>query len=194
MQDEVRRMNRVRYAHMMIARPAVGDHAEFFQGYIDLVPQDDVLVQLASQGRLMQERIGNATEQQGNHRYADGKWTVKQVVQHVIDGERLFGYRALCIARGDRQSLPGFDENAYAEQDGSAARNMASLAEEHGTVRAATLSLYGGFDGAVWQRRGLANGQSIAVRALPWITAGHELHHVAVLQERYGLRFGPAAR
>lgn len=173
---------------MPIPRPTAGDHAAFFQGYVDRVPDGDVLRQLRTQGDEMLRLLAAAGEDRGAYRYADGKWTVKQVVQHVCDGERLFAGRALCIARGERGPLPGFDENLYAAHDGSATRTLADIAAEYASVRAATLTLFTGFDAAAWQRRGVANGQPIAVRALPWIVLGHDLHHLAMLQERYGLR------
>ena len=105
----------------------------------------------------------------------------------MVDGERMFTYRALCIARGEQQSLPGFDENAYAELDGSDARSLASIVAEFAAVRAASIALFSGFEDAAWRRRGVANGNPFTVRALAWVAAGHELHHRTVLRERYGV-------
>lgn len=179
----------------MIRRPEASDHAPFFQGYVDLAvacaaangDDGDVLNALAEQGASMQQLLEDTDDAMGDHRYAPGKWSVKQLVQHLADGERMFCYRAMCIARGDTQDLPGFDEQAYAEHDGSAARTLVSIADEYATVRAATLSLFDGFDELAWRRRGRANGHDIAVVALPWIVLGHDLHHFAVLRDRYGL-------
>ena len=171
----------------MLQRPGPDEFASFFQGYIDRVPGGDVPQHLRAQGERTGALLGRVDEQKGMFRYAPGKWTVKRLVQHVVDGERLFGYRAMCIARGEQGSLPAFDENAYAEHDGSDSRSMASIAAEYASVRAATLTLFAGFDAAAWARRGTANGKAISVRALLWITAGHELHHLAVLRERYGI-------
>lgn len=171
----------------MLPRPLAGDHAPFYQGYVDCVPDGDVLAQLAAQRERMLALLARASEADGERRYAPGKWSVKRVVQHLADGERVFSYRALCFARGEQQALPGFDENLFAERDGSERRSLATIAAEFAAVRTATLALFAGFDAAAWQRRGIANGQPIAVRALPWITLGHELHHVAMLHERYGL-------
>jgi hypothetical protein len=112
---------------------------------------------------------------------------VKRLVQHVVDGERLFAYRALCIARGDQQSLPGFDEDAYAANDGSDGRNLTDVIAEFAAVRVATILLFRGFDGLAWTRRGTANGKPASARSLPWVIAGHELHHLGVLRERYGV-------
>ena len=171
----------------MLPRPREGDHAPFFQAYVDRVPDGCVYETLEHQGRKVAALLRGIDEAQGAFRYAPGKWTVKQLVQHVIDGERLFGYRAMCIARGETASLPGFDEDHYASNDGSAQRSVASLAAEHAAVRAATLTLFRGFDAAAWARRGIANHKPLAVISLPWITAGHELHHLSVLRERYGV-------
>jgi hypothetical protein len=172
----------------MLHRPVAGDYADYFQGYIDRVPDGDVMTQLASQGLHMQQLLGSASEAQGNFSYAPGKWSVKRLALHIADGERMFCYRAMCLARGDQQDLPGFDENAYAEHDGSAERTLASIVEEYVSVRAATLTLFAGFGEQAWQRRGTANGNPVTTASLPWIIVGHDLHHCAILQERYGLR------
>lgn len=168
-------------------RPGPDEYSPFFQGYVDRVPPGDALVHLRAQGERTLRLLRGLTEAQGAFAYAPGKWTVKRLVQHVIDGERLFGYRAMCIARGEAGNLPGFDEDAYAANDGSDARPVAALAGEYAAVRAATVELYAGFDAAAAARRGVANGKPIGVRALLWITAGHELHHLSVLRERYGI-------
>jgi hypothetical protein len=172
----------------MLTRPAAGDYATYFQGYIDRVPDGDVMTQLAAQGLRMQQLLSSVSEAQGDFSYAPGKWTVKRLALHIADGERMFCYRAMCLARGDQQELPGFDENAYAEHDGSADRTLASIIEEYVSVRAATLTLFAGFGEAAWSRRGIANGNPVTVASLPWIITGHDLHHFAMLQERYGLQ------
>ncbi len=171
----------------MQQRPGPDEFASFFQGYIDRVPAGDVLQHLRAQGERTAAVLARVDETKGMFRYAPGKWTVKRLVQHTVDGERLFGYRAMCIARGEQTSLPAFDENAYAEHDGSDSRSLASIAAEYASVRAATLTLFAGFEPAAWDRRGTANGKAISVGALVWITAGHELHHLTVLRERYGI-------
>lgn len=171
----------------MQPRPGPDEHPPFFQSYVDLVPAGDALEHLRQQQERSLRLLACVDEPRGLFRYAPRKWTVKRLVQHVIDGERLFCYRAMCIARGEQGCLPGFDENAYAECDGSDARTIASLASEYAAVRAATLALFAGFDAAAWARRGVANGNPTSVRALLWITAGHELHHLAVLRDRYGI-------
>lgn len=168
-------------------RPDPSGYAPSFQAYIDRVPDGDVLVHLEQQGRATCVLLAGVGEARAAFAYAPGKWSIKRVVQHVIDGERLFCYRALCIARGETSSLPPFDENLYAQNDGSDGRLLSDLIAEFAAVRVATLLLFRGFDGAAWCRQGLANGKPAAVRALPWVVAGHELHHLAVLRERYAV-------
>jgi hypothetical protein len=170
-----------------LQRPATDEYASSFQAYVDRVPDGDVLEHLARQGAATRSLFAAVGEDKGRFRYADGKWSVKRVLQHVADGERLFCYRALCIARGETNSLPGFDENLYAANDGTDGRLLTDILAEFVSVRAATLTLFRGFDAAAWLRRGLANAKPVSVRSLPWITAGHELHHLAVLRERYGV-------
>ncbi len=146
-----------------------------------------MLVQLERQGRATCTWLAGIGEARGGHAYAPGKWTVRRVLQHVVDGERLFCYRALSIARGDPTPLPRFDENLYAGNDGSDGRLFAEVIAEFAAVRVATILLFRGFDALAWGRRGTANGQPASVRSLPWIIAGHELHHRRVLRERYAL-------
>lgn len=168
-------------------RPDPDDHPASFQPYVDRVPDGDVLVHLERQGRATAALLATVGEPRAAFAYAPGKWTIKRLVQHVVDGERMFGYRALCIARGEQRDLPPFDEDAYAIRDGSDGRLLADVVAEYAAVRRASVLLFAGFDGAAWQRRGTANGKSVAVRSLPWLVAGHELHHLAVLRERYGV-------
>jgi hypothetical protein len=168
-------------------RPDPREYAPHFRAYVDRVPDGDVLVHLERQGRATCTLLAGLGEARGAHAYASGKWTVKRLVQHVVDGERLFAYRALCLARGEQASLPGFDEDLYAANDGSDGRLLVDVVAELAAVRVATILLFRGFDARAWTRVGAANGQPASVRSLVWIVAGHELHHLAVLQERYGV-------
>lgn len=158
-----------------------------FGPYVERVPDGDVIAMLRQRGEHTAALLGGLTEEQGDFAYAPEKWSVKRLLQHLTDAERMFCYRAMCIARGDTNPLPGFDEVGYADNDGSDTRPLLDVVREFETVRAATLALFEGFDPAAWTRRGTANGSPISVRALPWMIAGHELHHVAVLRERYGV-------
>ncbi len=168
-------------------RPAADEFDPMFTGYVGKVPDGDVLARLRAQAERSEALFEGVTEEQGDHAYADDKWSVKRLLQHLSDSERMFCYRAMCIARGDTAPLPGFDENAYAAQDGSDTRPLADVLQEFLAVRRATIALFEGFDAAAWERRGTANGSPVSVRALPWMIAGHELHHLEVLRERYGV-------
>ena len=169
-----------------VARPLADEHAPYYAKYIELVTED-ALVALLEQASSTPALLERASETQAAFRYAPGKWSVKQVVAHLIDCERVFSYRALRIARGDATPLPGFDENAWAEASGADARTLADLVHEFRLVRAATLALFATFDDAAFARRGQANGHPMSVRALAYVIAGHERAHAIMLRERYGL-------
>lgn len=174
-----------------IARPDATEYAPFYAGYVGLVPEPgDVLALLAAEDRDTLAMLRGLGERDAAFRYADGKWSIKQVVGHIADAERIFVYRALAFARGERQSLPGFDENAYVDAARFDARTLADLLDEHRRVRAATLAFFGALDADELARRGVANGKAISVRAIAYITAGHERHHVRVLRDRYGAVLG----
>lgn len=145
----------------------------------------DVLAQLAAQGTRTSALLAAVPEARGGFRYAAGKWSIKEVVGHLADSERIMAYRALRIGRGDRTPLAGFDQDPYVAVAGFDARPLADLAAELAAVRVSTLALLSHFDAAALARRGIANDKEISVRALAAIIAGHELHHVAILEERY---------
>jgi hypothetical protein len=168
--------------------PAADEYGAPYAGYVARVPAgSDVLELLARQGEETRARLGTVAEARGDYRYAPGKWSVKEVVLHLADTERIMAGRALRVARGDATPLPGFDENAYVPLSGADARSLASLLEESRDVRAATLSLFRHLPGDAWGRRGTASGHPVSVRALAWTIAGHERHHLATLADRYGL-------
>ncbi len=168
-------------------RPGAGEYAEFYAGYVARVPDGDVLALLEAQGERTLSLLAGVSPERAAFRYAEGKWSVKQVVLHLCDAERVMSYRLLRIGRGDATPLAGFDEAAYAPASGAEARTMASLAAELAAVRAATVTLARGLPAEAWTRRGEANGQAVSARALPYIVLGHELHHLAILDERYGV-------
>ncbi|WP_235998452.1 alpha/beta hydrolase-fold protein [Hymenobacter sp. BT559] len=168
------------------ARPAPGTYQPYAQGYLDLIPEGaDPLALLRQQPAELHRDLARLTEAQALMRYAPGKWTPKEVLLHIIDTERIFTYRALRFARGDAQSLPGFNENEYAATSEANDRSMSDLLTEYHAVRAATLALFSSFTPAQLDRVGLANGGATSVRALLFITAGHERHHLGILRERY---------
>src|SRR5262249_17388086 len=148
---------------------------------------DDALAALRAQGAATPRLLSGLSEAQAMHRYEPGKWSVKEVVGHITDAERVFAYRALRIARADKTPMPGFDENAWVPAGRFDRRPLPELVADYETVRAASVALFSSFDEESLTRRGTANGQEISVRALAHIIAGHELHHVRLLKERYGL-------
>jgi hypothetical protein len=174
--------------------PAADEYGAPYAGYVARVPAgSDVLELLARQGEESRARLGAVPEARGGYRYASGKWSVKEVVVHLADVERIMAYRALRVARGDATPLPGFDESAYAPLSGADAQPLAALLDEWGDVRRATLSLFHHLPTEAWSRRGTASGFPVTARALAWIIAGHERHHLATLAERYGLWSVPSA-
>ena len=168
-----------------IPRPVAAEYAPYYARYIDKVPDGDLLRILEDQGRDTQAVLAGVSEAKALHRYAPGKWSVKEVIGHVTDTERVYSYRALRFARGDAIALPGFDENAWVPAGSFDARSLADLAAELDAVRRATLALFRGLDAAALARRGTASDYAVSVRAIAWIIAGHERHHVALLHERY---------
>jgi uncharacterized damage-inducible protein DinB len=166
-------------------RPETAEYPEYFEGYVSLVPEGDVIETLRRQFAETLTLLSGITEERASAGYAPGKWSVKELLGHVSDAERVFAYRALCIARGDTQSLPGMDQDVYVAHANFNARTLADLTEEFKHVRASTIDLLSHLDEAAWQRRGVANEKSMSVRALAHIIAGHEAHHAGVLRERY---------
>lgn len=170
-----------------LPRPDAAEHAAFYARYIALVPDGDIVARLRAQGDELANALASVSEVRGGFRYAEGKWTIREVVGHLIDAERIFSYRALRIARGDATPLAGFDENAYVPESGADARPLADLVAELRAVRESTGRLFASLPAAAWTRTGTASGQPVSVRALAWITAGHAAHHLGLLRERYGV-------
>ena len=166
------------------ARPGTDEYAPFYQTYVAKVPNDN-LVALLEAGAGELDRLFDLPEARGNHAYAPGKWSLKEVLGHLIDAERVFSYRALVFGRGDAGPLPPFDENAWIPESGFGARTLADLRAEFRAVRAATVSLFAHFPPEAPTRTGVASGKTVSVRALGYIIAGHALHHAAVVRERY---------
>ncbi|GAC1625410.1 MAG: DinB family protein [Candidatus Acidiferrum sp.] len=170
---------------MKQARPGAGEYAEFHEKYISLIQGEDIVAVLEAHLRQTIAMFSGRSEREGDFRYAPGKWSVKDVLGHVADAERIFVYRALRMARGDQTPLPGFEQDDYVRTARAGERKLASIVEEFTDVRRASISLLRSFDAEAWQRRGVASNHEVTVRALAYITAGHELHHRRVLEERY---------
>jgi uncharacterized damage-inducible protein DinB len=169
-----------------IPKPEAGEHDPYYGKYIALVGED-ALAALRANSASTPRLLSGVSESQALHRYQPGKWSVKEVVGHFTDAERVFAYRALRFARGDRTPLPGFDENAWAPEGRFDRRSLPALVAEYSAVRAATIAFLASLEPELLTRRGVANDQEVSVRALAHIMAGHELHHVKILRERYKL-------
>ena len=164
---------------------AATDYAPFFAGYVANVPEEDILSAIEQQSSETQKVITSLDDARASYRYAEGKWSIKQVIGHVTDAERVFGYRALCISRGEKQSLPGFDENEYMRLANFDDWRIGDLAEMYALVRRANIVFFRNMAKDAWDRRGVANNAEITVRALAYVIVGHERHHLKVLRERY---------
>ena len=168
-------------------RPQIPEYAEPYHGYVSAVPDGDVRVTLEREGERALSFYRRVTAERAGFSYAPGKWTVRGVLSHVTDSERVFSYRALRFGRGDETPLAGFDQELWAPHSHADERAWEDLLDEFRVVRSATLHLVRSFSAADWARTGVASGFPVSVRALAWIAAGHELHHRRVLVERYGL-------
>ena len=166
-------------------RPEATEYADYYANYITKVPGSDVLNVLESQRLQMLQLFAGRSERDGSFRYAPGKWTVKEVLGHITDTERIFSYRALRIARGDQTPLPGFEQDDYVRSGAFGDRTLAGLAEEFGAVRTASVSLLRSFNEEAWSRRGVASQKEVTVRAIGFMIAGHQIHHRIILEERY---------
>ncbi len=166
-------------------RPTSDEHAPYYGTYVAQVPDGDVIATLAEQIEDTLELLRPLSEEQALFRYAPDKWSVKEILTHLTDAERVFTYRVLSFARGATDSLPSFDENAWAPMAEADDVPLDELLDEFAAVRSATVSLLAHLPRDAWSRRGIASGKGVTVRALAWITAGHERHHRRVLQERY---------
>lgn len=168
-----------------LQRPEASEYAPHFERYVSLVPAGDILVTFGTQLEETLTLIGGLSESQGEKRYAPGKWSIKEVLGHIIDAERTFAYRALRFARNDLVPLPGFDQNEYVSHATFDRWPLRELAAEFGHVRHSNILFFRHLDDDAWQRRGAASGHEVSVRGLAYIIAGHAAHHVRILRERY---------
>lgn len=166
-------------------KPDLTTIPEYYHKYVRLVQENDAATALTENTGTAVLFFDGIPEEKWDHRYADGKWSIKELVQHMIDTERIFAYRALCMARGEKQSLPGFDENQYAASSHAERRQKEDLAEEFKTVRKASELLFRSFGDDQLAATGVANNNSVSVNGLGFIMVGHVLHHLNILEERY---------
>ena len=169
----------------MITRPASDEFAPFYAPYVGALQEEDALSALESGLHQMTSLLASVPADREEYRYAPGKWSIREAVGHIVDAERVFSTRALTFARGDEGPLPSFDEGVWAHNSNAGSRPLAELAEEFSLVRRATIALARGFTEEAVLRRGVASGHPVTVRAILWITAGHEAHHRKVIAERY---------
>jgi hypothetical protein len=172
---------------MSPSRPEADEYAPFYAGYVARVTEGDILRVLARQKDEIGALARSLPEAKQSYRYAEGKWTIGEVLSHLIDGERVFGYRAFCFSRGEQAPLPSFDENDYVSASRAGEAPLAALALEFAAVRESNLAFLRRLGDDGWTRTGTASGKPVSVRALAWIMAGHPRHHLAVLRERYGV-------
>lgn len=170
---------------LLSSPPAADEHLPYYGKYIATVPAGDVLATLEAQVGETISLLGGLDEEKAAYRYAPGKWSVKQVIGHVADTERVFSYRALCAARGETAPLPSFEQDDYVANGNFDGRTLDSLVDELTAVRRATLALFRSMDDTALARRVVASGAPVTPRALAWIIAGHERHHRRLLREHY---------
>jgi uncharacterized damage-inducible protein DinB len=167
------------------ARPRAAEYAQYYDRYVSLVPEGDVVATLERQIGETLALLRSLPEERAGHRYAEGKWSIRELVGHINDAERIFAYRALRIARGDATPLAGFDQDTYVPAGNFDARTLADLVDELEAIRRSTLALLRPLSDEAWDRSGVASESPVTVRALAYIIAGHERAHMGVLRERY---------
>ena len=161
------------------------NYPSYYKQYIERVPEGSLTSLFSFSLNEALKSLVMISEEKGNYAYAEGKWTIKQVLQHVIDNERIFCFRALAFVRGEQNEILGFDHNAYAEESRAEERSMKSLLEELKRLRASTIDLFSSFSEEMLNRKGVANQNPIQVEQLGYIIIGHEMHHVKMIEEKY---------
>jgi hypothetical protein len=166
-------------------KPRSNEYPPYYNRYINLIEDDDILVVLENQKQEMSDLLNGLGEEAAAFRYAEDKWSVKEVIGHIIDVERVFAHRALRFARNDKTPLPEFDQDMFIDQANFDSRSLIDIADEYRTVREATLYMFYSFNEEYFAREGTASGYKFTVRAIPYIIAGHEVHHHRILKEQY---------
>jgi hypothetical protein len=170
----------------LISKPAEGEYIPYAINYIKLLPDDGtVLTRLANNLSEINSQMLSLSEEELMYAYAPGKWNIKEILVHIIDSERIFAYRALRIARNDKTPLPGYEQDDYVPASQASGRDVNDIMEEYAAVRKATLTLFHSFKEQDYLKTGVANNHSVSVRALAYQVAGHELHHLNIIKERY---------
>lgn len=167
--------------------PQPDEYDDFYSGYINLIDTSNVIETLIQQGQEIFSLIEILSEDEAAYRYTEGKWSVQEVLGHLIDTERIMAYRALCISRGEEKSLPGYDQDEYVKQAEFGNRSLQSMSAEYDALRNANISMFSSFNQEQINRKGTANQVKVSVRALAYIIAGHEKHHLNILEEKYDI-------
>ncbi len=168
-----------------MSKPKSSELPAYYGPYVEKVEEDNLVDALNSSLLKFNKVVDSITEEKSKHRYAEGKWSIKEVVQHITDTERIFNYRALCISRGEMQALPGYDENEYARNSNCDNKQWSQILNEFRSLRMSSIELYKSFDKASLARLGNANGLVISVNAIGYINVGHCIHHLDVIEKRY---------
>lgn len=166
-------------------RPGTEEYDDFYQGYISHITGPNVLQTLIEQGQQTYTLIQKLSPKKADFRYSDEKWSIKEVIGHLIDTERIMGYRTLCISRGESAHLPGYDQNRYVKEANFGNRSLQSLSTEYDALRNANICLFNSFSPEQINQTGTANNATVSVLALAYIIAGHEKHHLEILEEKY---------
>ena len=166
-------------------RPAPADHPPFFESYISLVTENDTMEAFKNQLPQIESLLQSINEEKSKFAYAEGKWTLKELLQHMIDTDRIFSYRAMCFARKETTSLPSFDENLYAQNSNANERTWSSLCNEFLNLRKSTEDMFESFTEEMLATKGTANNNQISVRSLASAIIGHAYHHIMIIKERY---------
>ena len=166
-------------------KPNPGDYAPYYERYISLLPDEDILKILEEQKISSEKFLKTISEDQGNYSYAEGKWTIKEVIGHIIDVERVMAYRALCFSRGEKQNQPGFEQDDYIVNGNYNNRTLSDLISEFVAMRNANLFMVKSFSDEMLKQSGIASDNKVTVLALIYIIAGHERHHIKIIKEKY---------
>lgn len=170
---------------MKINKPEPSSYPPYYKVYVDAVKGEDIFQELLTEHYDTIDLITSIDLETQHFRYAEGKWNVKEIVQHIMDAERVFAYRAMSIARGEKQSLPGYNDMHYAAASLATMRNMQDMAREFSVLRASTIELFKSFTPEMMEQKGMANNMEVTVKALVFIVLGHEIHHRRIIEERY---------
>ncbi|MCF7754368.1 MULTISPECIES: DinB family protein [Paenibacillus] len=171
----------------MVERPNTDEYAAYYEGYIRLVPEGNIIEMLEQQAHIVQNLLSSLTEEQANYRYAEGKWSVKEVIGHLLDNERIMSSRLLRIARGDQANHPGYDQDVLMQTHPFDSYTLADLSEEYAITRRSTILMIRRLTPEAWLCRGIVSDNPASARSIAFVMAGHELHHLSVLRDRYSL-------